>query len=97
VLYPAPPRTTIDKPLVIGSILFGMGWGYLVSAWTCVCVAIIGGTSGPNFYVLNADPQCSQVSPDEQSFKQCTACPTVQLEDNYIVSLARGDKICCEQ
>ncbi|MDK3017578.1 DUF6691 family protein [Pseudodonghicola flavimaris] len=25
--FPAPPRTEIDHRLVIGSVLFGMGWG----------------------------------------------------------------------
>ena len=47
---PAPPRTTIDKPLVIGSILFGMGWGL---SGFCPGPAFaslsFGGTSGQIF------------------------------------------------
>lgn len=47
---PAPPGTTIDKPLVIGSILFGMGWGL---SGFCPGPAFaslsFGGTSGQIF------------------------------------------------
>jgi len=47
---PAPPQTTIDKPLVIGSILFGMGWGL---SGFCPGPAFaslsFGGTSGQIF------------------------------------------------
>ena len=50
--FPAPPRVELDRHLIVGSVLFGVGWGLAgLCPGTAMASLSYGGTGGIGFMI----------------------------------------------